>query len=116
MATERGMPARSRFLTAVRLKSCRMRPGTPAAVHACCHAFRNLLRGRPRFVRWYTHEMMLPVLCCFVSVTVRRASVEKAAKLLGFRSQVDIEDGLRRLVAWRAAVKARQSEIEVGQS
>ena len=50
------------------------------------------------------------------NVTVRRASVEKAAKLLGFRSQVDIEDGLRRLVAWRAAVKARQSEIEVGQS
>jgi putative tryptophan/tyrosine transport system substrate-binding protein len=31
MATERGTPARSMLRTAVRRKSCRMRPGTPAS-------------------------------------------------------------------------------------
>ena len=40
IATERGTSACSRFLTAVRLKSCGMRPGTPAALHAFSQALR----------------------------------------------------------------------------
>ena len=38
IATERGTPARSRFLTAVLLRSWNKRPGTPAASHAAFHA------------------------------------------------------------------------------
>src|SRR5262249_32135362 len=41
IATERGTPARSRFLTAVLRKSCRMRPGTPASMHAWTHTFND---------------------------------------------------------------------------
>src|SRR5262249_48205378 len=36
--TVRGTPARSRFLTAVRLRSWNSRPGTPAASHAVSNA------------------------------------------------------------------------------
>ena len=42
IATRSGMPARTRFLTAVRLKSCGIRPGHPAARHASIHRFRKL--------------------------------------------------------------------------
>lgn len=62
MAVDRGTLARSRFLTAVRRKSCGMRPGTPAATQAARHAFVKPLSGRPRFVQWNTHGMMLPIL------------------------------------------------------
>jgi len=37
----------------------------------------------------------------------RKASTEKAAKLLGFHSTVDIREGLRRLIEWRRATKNR---------
>ena len=47
IATERGTPARSRLRTAVRRKSWKIRPGTPAAAHADSHARRNDLIGAP---------------------------------------------------------------------
>jgi len=37
---------------------------------------------------------------------VRRACTEKADRMLGFRAQVDLEEGLRRLVAWRQSAVA----------
>ena len=37
---------------------------------------------------------------------VRRACTEKADRMLGFRAQVDLEEGLRRLIAWRHAAVA----------
>src|SRR5216683_2674425 len=58
MAVERGTPARSRFLTAVRRKSWGIRPGTPARRQAVFQARRKLLSGRPAW--WKTHGMMAP--------------------------------------------------------
>jgi UDP-glucose 4-epimerase len=40
------------------------------------------------------------------NVQARRAAVDKATRLLGFRAQVKLEDGLRSLLAWREEVKA----------
>jgi UDP-glucose 4-epimerase len=40
------------------------------------------------------------------NVQARRAAVEKAARQLGFRAQVKLEDGLRSLLAWREEAKA----------
>ncbi len=34
-------------------------------------------------------------------VARRRGSIEKAARLLGFRTQVDLRDGMQRLIEWR---------------
>lgn len=39
------------------------------------------------------------------NVQRRRASIEKAEKMLGFRASVSLEQGLRALIAWREAVK-----------
>jgi len=36
----------------------------------------------------------------------RRACTEKAARMLGFRTQIDLEEGLKRLIAWRQSVVA----------
>jgi len=36
-----------------------------------------------------------------VEVRRRQAGTEKAEKLLGFRAQVALEDGLKQLIAWR---------------
>jgi UDP-glucose 4-epimerase len=47
------------------------------------------------------------------NVQARRAAVDKAARLLGFRAQVKLEDGLRSLLAWREEAKA---EFLVGES
>jgi UDP-glucose 4-epimerase len=47
------------------------------------------------------------------NVQARRAAVDKAARLLGFKAQVKLEDGLRSLLAWRETVKA---EALVGES
>jgi UDP-glucose 4-epimerase len=47
------------------------------------------------------------------NVQARRAAVDKAARLLGFRAQVKLEDGLRSLLAWREEAKA---ESLVGES
>lgn len=39
------------------------------------------------------------------NVKSRCAGIEKAERLLGFRSEVCLEEGLQQLIAWRAAVK-----------
>jgi UDP-glucose 4-epimerase len=39
------------------------------------------------------------------NVQARRAAIDKAARLLGFRAQVKLEDGLRSLLAWREEAK-----------
>jgi UDP-glucose 4-epimerase len=45
------------------------------------------------------------------NVMARRAAVENAERMLGFRAQVQLEKGLRELIRWRASVKARISEV-----
>lgn len=50
------------------------------------------------------------------NVRARRAAVEKAEGMLGFRAQVHLEKGLRELIQWRASVKARSSEVTPCQS
>jgi len=39
------------------------------------------------------------------NVQVRRASTEKAEKMLGFRAQVSLQDGLRELISWKQQSK-----------
>lgn len=41
------------------------------------------------------------------NVQARRATTEKAEKLLGFRAQVNLQDGLRELIRWRATAKKK---------
>jgi UDP-glucose 4-epimerase len=41
-----------------------------------------------------------------VEVRRRQAATEKAAKLLGFRSTVTLEDGLKQLIEWRNSTRA----------
>jgi UDP-glucose 4-epimerase len=41
------------------------------------------------------------------NVRARKASTEKAERLLGFQAQVNLEDGLRELIEWRAAIKGQ---------
>jgi UDP-glucose 4-epimerase len=50
------------------------------------------------------------------NVSARRASTEKAERMLGFLAQVRLEDGLRELIQWRASVKGRTSEVAPCQS
>jgi UDP-glucose 4-epimerase len=45
------------------------------------------------------------------NVQARRAAVDKAATMLGFRAHTNLEDGLRALLAWREEAK---SEILIG--
>src|ERR1700687_6400020 len=59
MAVDRGPPARLGFRTAVRRKSCGMRPDSPAAVQAVSQARRKDLIGRP--ARWNSHGMIVRV-------------------------------------------------------
>ena len=47
------------------------------------------------------------------NVRARRAAVDKADKMLGFRPRVDLEKGLRRLIRWRASVRTNHS-VPVG--
>lgn len=44
-------------------------------------------------------------------VSARRAAVEKAESMLGFRAEVPLEDGLRELIRWRSSVTAKTSEV-----
>src|SRR5262245_25534195 len=58
MATRSGTPARTRLRTAVRRRSCGIRPGQPAFAHAALNAFTNVVMRRPftlRFERLNTH-------------------------------------------------------------
>jgi UDP-glucose 4-epimerase len=48
------------------------------------------------------------------NVQRRRAATEKAEKMLGFKAQVSLEQGLRELIQWRHAVKAAAPVVEVG--
>src|SRR5262245_7900227 len=84
MATERETPARSRFRTAVRRKSWKMRCGLitrgfsetsvakPAFRQAVIHARRNDLMGTP--CRWNTHGMTLSSFVAVAFVAIRCAS------------------------------------------
>lgn len=47
------------------------------------------------------------------NVQSRQAAVDKAEKMLGFRSRVDLEQGLRELIRWRASVQKSHS-VPVG--
>jgi UDP-glucose 4-epimerase len=47
------------------------------------------------------------------NVQARRAAVDKAATMLGFRAHTKLEDGLRALLAWREEAK---SEILIGET
>ena len=40
------------------------------------------------------------------NVQARRAAVEKARKMLGFSSEVELEQGLGELIRWKRAIKA----------
>jgi UDP-glucose 4-epimerase len=40
-------------------------------------------------------------------VQVRRAAVDKAARMLNFRSKVFLEQGLQKLLQWRQAARAK---------
>lgn len=44
-------------------------------------------------------------------VQVRRAAVEKAGKMLNFRSSVDLEQGLQELLRWRHSLGANSVEV-----
>ena len=45
------------------------------------------------------------------NVQKRRAAVEKADRMLGFRATVSLEQGLRELIRWRDAVKAMAAPV-----
>jgi UDP-glucose 4-epimerase len=46
------------------------------------------------------------------NVQLRRAAVEKAAKLLDFQAKVSLREGLQELIRWRGSVKAAPVEVE----
>lgn len=50
------------------------------------------------------------------NVQARRASIEKAERLLGFRAQVDLQSGLRELIQWRSDAKAKTLTLAGGNS
>jgi UDP-glucose 4-epimerase len=45
------------------------------------------------------------------NVQRRRASIEKAEKMLGFKAEVSLEQGLRKLIGWRNTVKAASAVV-----
>lgn len=55
------------------------------------------LKGRPDLKPEFREERKTN------PVNRRRGSTEKASRLLGFNSTIDLEEGLRRLIAWRVA-------------
>jgi UDP-glucose 4-epimerase len=42
----------------------------------------------------------------------RRAAIEKAERMLGFRAKVTLEEGLRELIRWRQAIKSAAAVVE----
>ena len=44
----------------------------------------------------------------------RLADIRKAEEMLGFRAKVDVEEGLRRLIAWRNDIIAREGSFGTG--
>ena len=80
-----GTPARTKCLTAVRLKSCGIRSGQPATSHARRHAFRNdpiRPRGSPPRSRWNTHGLRIP---CVRSASCVAHCVSIASRSCGNR-------------------------------
>jgi UDP-glucose 4-epimerase len=45
------------------------------------------------------------------NVQARRAAVEKAEKMLGFRAKVTLEDGLLELIRWRQIAKGASAVV-----
>ena len=45
------------------------------------------------------------------NVQVRRAAVEKAAKMLKFEWSVTLEQGLRELVSWRQSIQSARAAV-----
>ena len=45
------------------------------------------------------------------NVRARKAGIEKAQRMLGFRSSVGLDEGLRKLIEWRAAQKAAVNPV-----
>jgi UDP-glucose 4-epimerase len=43
------------------------------------------------------------------NVKARRATTEKAEKILGFRAQVDLESGLKSLIQWRDQTRSEMT-------
>jgi UDP-glucose 4-epimerase len=41
----------------------------------------------------------------------RLADTKKAENILGFKAKVDVEEGLRRLIAWRKEIVARKGAV-----
>jgi UDP-glucose 4-epimerase len=48
------------------------------------------------------------------NVQARRATTEKAEKMLGFRAHVDLEAGLKSLIQWRAHTKSELTTVVGG--
>lgn len=46
------------------------------------------------------------------NVRARKAAIEKADRMLGFKAQVGLQEGLRRFIDWRSAQKANVVEAE----
>jgi UDP-glucose 4-epimerase len=46
------------------------------------------------------------------NVQARRAEVEKAARLLDFRANVSLQEGLQELIRWRHSIRAVPAEVE----
>jgi UDP-glucose 4-epimerase len=46
------------------------------------------------------------------NVRSRKAAIEKAERMLGFRYSVPLEDGLRQLIAWRSGQKTQAAVLE----
>jgi UDP-glucose 4-epimerase len=48
------------------------------------------------------------------NVQMRRAAVEKASRVLGFRSSISLEEGLRKLILWRNSVRSASAAMVQG--
>ncbi len=88
MATERGTPARSRFLTAVRRKLCGIRPGAPAALQVVLHAFElphfhmTDYVARTGYYKGWSEKRRLAVMKRIVALASETARLGMAATLL----------------------------------
>ena len=75
--------------------------GVETSLNELAAALMKVMGADPSMVPEYGPERSVN------AVARRLADTSKAEKLLGFKSQIDLEDGLRRLVAWWKANKDR---------
>lgn len=77
--------------------------GTQTSLHELCNLLLTLtgsrLQPEYRAQRAVAH------------VQVRRAAVDKAARMLNFRSKVPLEQGLQKLLRWRQAARSRSMAV-----